>query len=387
MDINMNDASSHMMPTAIGLDALADELLVEILVRLLHANDIGRCALLSRRFADLIAHDPDGYVWRRAVEYRARLVQLDGPWLAFAASTQGWAWVRRSLDPWRGGTHNALGTVRERSSIHLGAYREDGKHGDLISILPGRDWRFAGPVDDAGVSLVSSFDIVHGDTYRGQSHNQKRHGWGTFTRAPRGGIASAVHIEGEWRHGRRHGIMTIHFNCACPTCPLTADGDAKPGAAAPCIVGNPSPDSQGQPALGVHGTDPTRPYGYVAQETRRYGALCGPYRRLYCNGDLYECGYDQDGETVGSMRLVLSPHCPDPRFRLVEITGDVRRKRIQRSGDERGLLVLTYPDPVTSPDMFCIYRDYFEAGFLPVEERDRATITAILAEAALDLDG
>ncbi|QBZ81350.1 F-box domain containing protein [Pandoravirus celtis] len=152
MDINMNDASSHMMPTAIGLDALADELLVEILVRLLHANDIGRCALLSRRFADLIAHDPDGYVWRRAVEYHARLVQLDGPWLAFAASTQGWAWVRRSLDPWRGGTHNALGTVRERSSIHLGAYREDGKHGDLISILPGRDWRFAGPVDDAGVS-------------------------------------------------------------------------------------------------------------------------------------------------------------------------------------------------------------------------------------------
>ncbi|AJF97427.1 Morn repeat protein [Pandoravirus inopinatum] len=379
MDMDIDNGHSHAAPTTTtGLDVLVDELLVAILVRLPHANDIGRCTLVSQRFANLIARDPDQFVWKRAAECRAQLIQLDGPWLAFAASTKGWSWIRRALDPWTG-CDCTIGFVCNGPYTDLGEYREDGSHGDLISIRNNGGWRFAGPVDDDGMSYAHVFH-ANGDTYRGQLLGRRRHGHGVYTYAARRDFLSPLRIEGGWVHGMRHGTVTITNGCNC-TGPL--HGGESEGAHAD----NPGhlQGSAVQPTLAAHGTDPSRPYGYVATETWSYGAPMGPSTRIYCNGDLYECERDRD--TTTTVRMVLSPHCPDPRFRSVEIKSpDWRWTTVERPGDQ-GSFTLSYPDPASAwSDMFCLYHDYFKAGFLPVEERDRAIIGAILAEAALDLD-
>ncbi|QBZ81351.1 hypothetical protein pclt_cds_765 [Pandoravirus celtis] len=168
--------------------------------------------------------------------------------------------------------------------------------------------------------------------------------------------------------------------------PLAVDGDARPDAVAPCIVGNPSPDPQRDPAS--VSTEPTPP-GPMATWPKRPDAMahCAvPTAVSTATATSTSANMTRTARPLGRCVWCSAP-LSRPALSLGRDHGRCAPQEDQRSGDERGLLVLTYPDPVTSPDMFCIYRDYFEAGFLPVEERDRATITAILAEAALDLDG
>lgn len=204
-----------------------------------------------------------------------------------------------------------------------------------------------------------------------------------YTRAARYGLLSSVRIEGGWIDGVQDGAAIVTHGCTCSGLPPPPPQYAGGPAAADKHIH--SQDATARAALAPHGTDPTRPFGYVATETWSYGAVRGTSTRIYCNGDLFEC--ECSHHTITPTRMVLSPYCPDPRFRSFEIQSpEWRLVTVERPGEDQGSFTLAYPDPASAwPEMFCVYRDYFEAGFLPVEERDRATIGAILDEAALAL--
>ncbi|QBZ81673.1 F-box domain containing protein [Pandoravirus celtis] len=363
-----------------GLDTLANELVVEILVRLSRADNIGRCALLSKRFADLIARDARQYVWRRATERAARLVRLDGPWLAFAASTQGWVWVRRALDTWTPFARGGIGFLRKSKRTYMGEYRADKRHGHLVEVVTAGGWAFYGPVGDYGASHGSWFS-ANGNVYRGQSRGGQRHGIGTLDN-----VSDRTRVSGHWWCGQRHGTMTVVGDCACPT--VAPDDGMDTGVAVTRDVGEasmqkPPPPSVDPAVSGTHGTVFTRAFGYVMKATYLHGRHVGRCTYRYCNGDFFDCDYGRQGSDIPvSERMVLSPHCPDPKFRAVEIKADVWRH--QTVGMPGGVTsTLSYPDPVQSPDMFRIYHDYFKAGFLPVRECQRAAVAAILAREAL----
>nr|UDO47930.1 Morn repeat protein [Pandoravirus massiliensis] len=333
--------------------------------------------LLSRRFLGLIARDPNQYVWRRAAKRAARLIGLAGPWLRFAASTQGWLWVRRALDPWTGPAR-ALGFVRRPHRADMGEYDKAGKHGTLVSVVPGRRWGMTGPVDDTRSSHARIF-YASGDTYDGQMQNDCMHGRGIYMRAPHGALTVAMRIECFWMYDKRHGVVTVDIGCMCSDLAIHNDDGNQVLSTAP--EEDAHVPSITQSCCGSHGTDPSRPYGYRATQLWGYGVMTGPCKVIYCSGDIFECEYDCGIAT--QVRMVLSPYCPDPRFRSVEIASPAwRRETVNRASSDQDSSTLFYPDPMASPDMFRVYHDYFRAGFLPVEEHDRSAVATVLNEAA-----
>lgn len=184
-----------------------------------------------------------------------------------------------------------------------------------------------------------------------------------------------------------NATVTVAINCTCAS--LLPGGETGLGApAAHDDAGGPLQEpTSSSPVTSIvhaaHGTAFTRAFGCVMRTTYLRERPVTHYTFLFCNGDLLD--YDlktQGGDTFASVRMVLSPHCPDPRFRSVEIKADIwRHHAVENPGGIPSTLL--YPDPIQSPDMFRIYHEYFKTGFLLVRECQRAAVAAILAREAL----
>jgi hypothetical protein len=78
----------------------------------------------------------------------------------------------------------------------------------------------------------------------------------------------------------------------------------------------------------------------------------------------------------------MSPECIDARFRAKVIEGVPWLCPSVTRADGSLTYALSHPDPAVAPEAFCLYRDYFTEGHLPVEDRDRDDIAALLDRAA-----
>jgi hypothetical protein len=124
------------------------------------------------------------------------------------------------------------------------------------------------------------------------------------------------------------------------------------------------------------------------------GRCAGPVTIEYANGDRYSCtpgaGYRDKRGVDGA--YVVSPECPDPRFRGVTIAGrwitpldDV----FDRTGcpDDAGFSIVgcpfVCPHPVASPDAFAQFRAYHGSGLLPVRPGAREVIDRYMASVAI----
>jgi hypothetical protein len=194
----------------------------------------------------------------------------------------------------------------------------------------------------------------NGDTYDGAWAAGERHGRGVLT-LDRG----RQRILAGWRRDKRHGPAVISV-CAC-------------------FDATPNPADQHD----HHAISPAlcRSYGHMTAGHYKQGHRHGLFVTRYANGDVAEQMFDH-GLHNGTTRYEVSPGCADERFRGRVIDSAAWTHAVVIRPDDRSNYILSHPDPATAPAAFRFYYDYHKAGLLPVEERDRADVSARLERAA-----
>ena len=135
--------------------------------------------------------------------------------------------------------------------------------------------------------------------------------------------------------------------------------------------------------------DPVKQLQHHAQSP----ALCHPFsfsvREICKKGQpiggrsyLWSTEIGKKDDPAGWPRFRMSPQCPDERFRGKVIEGVPWLYPNVTRADGSLTYVLEHPDPAAAPEAFCFYHDYYKQGHLPVEDRDRDDISALLNRAA-----
>ena len=357
MDDGVGEGSAPM-------DLLAAETLAGIILCFTDCRDVGRCALVSRRFHKLIDGDPSQRVWRHTSLAAAARNGLDGPWIAAAAKIKGWAWIGRAMEPLpEGGA--GIGYTRRGTSFAFGAFDAHVKHGYAVDVCCRGEWFHglwrSGIRHGHGIAFYPSGDSFEGDWRGGVVSGQGTYTWPSQRQR---------HV-GEWLNSTRHGYG-IAYNCCCGRHDARHYGIGGAPHRPPV-----SSEGRGNGAIG------RTPFGCVTYANWDGDQIEGEYIIGYCSGDVCYGTRSTGGDPATERCLfTCSPDCPDPRFRSLRIEANAWVRSKHPCADGLGVFSLVYPDPVSSSDAFGVYRDYFERGFLPVTEGDRATVAAVLGAAA-----
>lgn len=335
------------------LDTLPAELVVLILVLAERAGDVARTAMASSRLWSVV-HGDDKLVWRRFVDQRRAALSLTGAsWAELVVGDRGVVWLARALDPLPDGAQGAC--IGYRRLVNGGGMQ----FGEFVG---GRAHGYAVQWERRG-------NVFFGQWVGGRCH----------------GLATTLNLGSQtrsllnWHGGKPHG-QGIVSACVC----RPAD-DQRPNA---------TPPDAYPPTCNEHidkhcATDKYGEYGYVQVQEYDKGRATGRYSILFCNGDVMEATFTGSGsDTVPkSERFVMSPTCPDPAFRSVEIKNVLWHNPVVQRDEAKGggAYIPNYPDPATAPDAFRVYHDYFKRGFMMIEERDREDIALLYETAARQL--
>lgn len=339
----------------VSFDVLPPEMIAMILVCLPHAKDLGRCRLVSRRFCDLVSDD---VVWWDSIVHKAHTLDvLRGQLLMAASAVKGVLWTRRMLDALPDGA-DGVGMRRDRNVLHMGGFQGDRKRGYVVSACPQVWWQHAQWVDDVleGRHCVFGLDYWYTCTWRNGALHGRSYTYTRPTHDRRGGKSDWD----TWRNGKKHGQSFWTERCLCAVHTKPYEPWRDPWAASFLE------------SYGDHAAVPNAPFGFTEHLQFVDGIAQSVAGIRYCNGDVL-ANDGPDKATVYS----IAANCPDPRFRSVEI--QPRHWLWPQVRPGRNLFC---PCPHSSPDEFRTYRDYFESGFLPVDEGDRDAIAALFVEAA-----